>query len=119
MTVNTMDNLNSWFKVSYADRIVDLTPDNVIFAKEIPDVPADQQPGGTYTQPVTLTSEQGITLAGASAGAFALNSPEAMSTANATINGGQFLLRSALDYETIMRSQSKNSFIICRSMISS
>ena len=59
MTVNTMETLNAWYKTAYADKVTDLTPDNVFYAKEIPDAPADQQPGGTYTQPVTLTSEQG------------------------------------------------------------
>jgi len=111
MSTNSMTTLTGYFKTAYADRVEDLTPDNVYYAKEIPDVPADQQPGGTYTQPVTLTSEQGITKAAASAGAFALNSPIAMATGNATINGSQFLLRSGLDYETIFRSQNKNSFI--------
>ena len=109
MSTNSMTTLTGWFKTSYADKIKDLTPDNVYYAKEIPDVPADQQPGGTYTQPVTLTSEQGITKAAASAGAFALNSPIAMGTSTATINGSQFLLRTGLDYETIFRSKNKNS----------
>jgi len=111
MSTNSMSTLTAWFKTAYADKVKDLTPDNVYYAKEIPDVPADAQPGGTYTQPVTLTSEQGITKAAASAGAFALNSPIAMSTANASINGSQFLLRSGLDYETIFRSKNKNSFL--------
>lgn len=110
MSVNTMSTLQAWFKTAYADKVTDLTPDSVYYAKNIPDVPADQQPGGTYTQPVTLTSEQGITKASASAGAFALNSPIAMSTQSATINGSQFLLRTGLDYETIFRSRNKNSF---------
>lgn len=112
MSTNDMTQLQAWFKTSYADRVTDLTPENVYYAKMIPDLPSAQQPGGTYTHPVTLTSEQGITKASASAGAFALNSPIAMSTQNATINGSQFLLRSGLDYETIYRSRNdKNAFI--------
>lgn len=111
MSENTMTTLNAWFKTAYADRVEDLTPDNVYYCKNIPDLPSEQQPGGTYTQPVTLTSEAGITKASASAGAFSLNSPIAMSTANATITGSQFLLRSAVDYETIFRSKNKNAFI--------
>jgi len=111
MSTNSMSTLTGYFKTAYADRVEDLTPDNVYYAKEIPDVASEMQPGGTYTQPVVLTSEQGITKASASAGAFALNSPIAMATGNATINGSQFLLRSGLDYETIFRSQNKNSFI--------
>lgn len=111
MTTNNMTTLQAWFKTAYADKVLDLTPDCVMYAKEIPDVPSDQQPGGTYTHPVTLTSEQGITKAPASSGAFALNSPIAMGTQNATLVGSQFLLRTGLDYETIFRSRNKNSFI--------
>ena len=106
-----MTTLNAWFKTAYADKIQDLTPDNVYYAKEVPDLPAEMQPGGTYTQPVTLTSEAGVTKASSSAGAFSLNSPIAMSTGNATITGSQMLLRSAVDYETIFRSRNKNAFI--------
>jgi len=110
MTTNNMTTLQGWFKTSYADNVTDLTPDGTYYAKEVPDIPAEQQPGGTYSQPVTLTSEQGITKASNGAGAFALNSPIAMATGNATINGSQFLLRTGLDYETIFRSANKNSF---------
>ena len=97
-----MDTANGWFKTSYADKIVDSIPDNTYFAKEIPALPAEQQPGGSYTIPVTLTSEQGITLASASAGAFELNAPIAMGTSQASIVGAQFLLRTGIDYETIV-----------------
>lgn len=111
MSTNDMSTLQAWFKTAYADHVRDLVPDCVYYAKEARALPSEQQPGGTYTLPVTLTSEQGVTLAAASAGAFALNSPIAMATQNSTVNGAQFLLRSGIDYESIFRSKNKNSFI--------
>jgi hypothetical protein len=110
-TVNDMTTLNAWFKTAYADKVKDLIPDNVIIAKEAAELPRDQQPGGDYSLPVNLTLENGVTKAASSAGAFALNAPVAMATKNATLAGSQFLLRSALDYETIFRSKNKNSFV--------
>jgi hypothetical protein len=111
MSENTMTTLNGWFKTSYADKVKDLTPEGIYYAKECKPLEVDKRPGGDYTVPVTVTAEQGITKASSSAGAFALNAPIAMGTTQASINGSQLLLRSALDYETIFRSKNKNSFI--------
>lgn len=108
---NDMTTLQGWFKTSYADKIVDLIPDSTYFAKEVKEVSSELQPGGVYAQPVTLTSEQGITKAAANAGAFALNAPVALASRQAQIQGSQLLLRSALDYESVFRSKNKNSFI--------
>jgi hypothetical protein len=108
---NTMTTLNGWFKTSYADKVKDLAPENLYYCKECKPLEVDKRPGGDYTIPVTVTSEQGITKAASSAGAFALNAPIAMGTTQASIAGSQLLLRSALDYETIFRSKNKNSFI--------
>jgi len=110
-TENTMTTLNGWFKESYADKVKDLTPENLYYAKEIKPLQVDKQPGGDYTVPVTVTSEQGITKAASNAGAFSLNAPIAMGTTQASIAGSQLLLRSALDYETIFRSKKKSSFL--------
>ena len=109
--VNDMTNLNSYFKNAYASKIEDLVPDNTYFAKEAQSLPAESQPGGNYTLPVTLSSEEGVTLASSAAGAFALESPEALTAQTASLAGSQLLLRSALDYETIFRSRNKNAFI--------
>jgi len=110
-TAATMTELNGWFKTSYADKIKDLTPENLYYSKECKPLSLEARPGGAYTVPVTVTSEQGITKAAANAGAFALNAPIAMGTTSASIEGAQLLLRSALDYESIFRSKNKNSFI--------
>jgi len=75
------------FKESYADRIKDLVPDNVYYCKKIPAVTKDKQPGANFNKSVTLTSEQGITMAASDAGAFALNAPIAMNNKQAQIKG--------------------------------
>jgi hypothetical protein len=110
-TVTDMTQVQGWFKTSYADSIEDLTPDNTYYAKSAKALSAELQPGGGYSVPVNLTSEQGITKASSNAGAFALNPPVAMASRLTTIVGSQMLLRSALDYETIFRSKNKNAFV--------
>lgn len=107
----TINQINGWFKTSYADKMTDLTPDNVYYVRQGKELESELQPGGGYSVPVTLTSEQGITKASARAGAFALNPPIGMSSRQTSIEGSQFLLRSALDYETVFRSKNKNAFI--------
>jgi hypothetical protein len=106
-----MTTLQGWFKNAYADKIDDLTPENVYYAKEIKALSSEMQPGGYYTVPVTLTSEQGVTLAGSNSGLFSLSAPIAMATQQAQLAGAQCLIRSGLDYETIFRSKNQNAFI--------
>ena len=105
------NDIQGWFKQSYADKIENLVPSNVYFAKEAKPLAAEQQPGGGYNVAVTLSSEQGMTKAQSGSGAFALNAPVAMSSRFATVMGSQFLLRSALDYESVYNSKNKNAFV--------
>lgn len=106
-----MTQVSGWFKNAYADKVVDLQPDSVYYCKQCKPVASSAKTGGDFYQSVSLTSEQGITLAAAAAGAFSLNSVVAMASRQASVAGSQFLLRSALDYESIFRSDSKNAFI--------
>ena len=107
---NSLTTLSGWFKTSYADKILDLVPDNVHYAREIPAVSKGAKTGGDYAHPVTLTSEQGITKAAAGSGTFALNPPIAMATRQATLAPSNFILRSGFDYETLTRLEGKNAF---------
>lgn len=108
--MNTLTTLSGWFKESYADKVTNLIPDTVYYAREAKPVAKSAQTGGDYKHPVTLTSEQGITKAGAGSGAFSLNSPIAMATRQATLAGSNFVLRTAFDYEVLTRLEGKNSF---------
>jgi hypothetical protein len=106
-----MTQVQGWFKTAYADKIVDLIPSDVYYCKECTPVPASGKTGGSYKAAVNVTSSQGITKAAANAGAFSLNSVISMASRQSEAEGSQFLLRDALDYETIFRSESKNAFI--------
>jgi hypothetical protein len=109
--VTTMTEVSGWFKNSYVDKVVDLIPDEVYYAKECKPMPASAKTGGKVYVPVNVSSEQGITMAAAGAGAFSLNSVVSMSSKQAEVDPSQLLLRSALDYETIFRSKSQNAFV--------
>jgi hypothetical protein len=109
--MNTLTTLSGWFKESYADQVTNLIPDTVYYAREAKPVNKGAQTGGDYKHPVVLTSEQGITKAGPGSGAFALNSPIAMATRQATLAGSNFVLRTAFDYEVLTRLEGKNAFV--------
>lgn len=117
MSENTMTTAQGFFKEAYATQIKELYPDNTKILRRIPFIEAQSQPGGTFKQPVVVKNEHGITLAGANAGAFALNPPIAMSSVFAELTPTQVLMRTAVDYETVMRSKSKNAFVAATSEI--
>jgi len=99
------------FKRLYADKVVDLTPEHIYLMKEAKAVPPG--PGESYQQAVILANEQGDTLEAPDvAGAFPIYQPEAGVVKQASVKGYQYLLRSALSYEAISRSQkSEQAFI--------
>jgi hypothetical protein len=106
-----MDTLSGWFKELYASQEINLVPDAAWLTKNIPFKKSEAGLGNLYHQPVVLSQEQGFTYAGASAGAFALNSPVAAVLKDAQVQGAQLLLRSQIDYESLARAaNSKGSF---------
>lgn len=108
---NAMDTLQGWFKELYADKEIKLVPDAAWLTKNIPFNKSEAGLGNVYHQPVVLTQEQGFTYAGASAGAFALQSPIAAVLKDAQVQGAQLLLRSQIDYESLARAaNTKASF---------
>jgi len=110
MSANSLVTLSGWFKESYADKATNLIPDTVYYAREAKPVVKSSQTGGDYKHPVVLTSEQGVTKAGSSAGVFSLNSYVSMAVRQAQLAGSNFVLRTAFDYETLTRLEGKNSF---------
>jgi hypothetical protein len=107
---NSLTTLSGWFKESYASKVTNLIPDTVYYAREAKAVEKSAQTGGDYKHAVNLTSEQGITKAGAAAGTFSLNAPIAMASRQATLAGSNFVLRTGFDYETLTRLEGQNSF---------
>lgn len=85
-TVDTTQ-LTGNFKVRYADRIEDLRNVDTLFLDDVPFVAANQREGDSWVQPVLLAYSHGFTYATGSDGAFALNTPIALTMGKATVNG--------------------------------
>ena len=49
---NIVSTLTGLFKERYADKIIDLIPDGVVFLNDVPFVQEDKQIGNLYHQPV-------------------------------------------------------------------
>ena len=109
MTTSTVD-LNGLFKQAYADKLQNLVPEQNIIMKKVPFRAAARLLGDQYNQPVVLRREHGFTYAGPNAGAFNLNPPVTMKTQNALVPGWQLVERSAIDYESVYKSENVNSF---------
>ena len=102
-STTTVAQMNGLYKEAYADGIVGLIPDVAYLIKNIGFSEAEKI-GNYYHQPVTLTRENGVTYAGAGAGAYSLNTAIAMTMKDATVQGSQITLRSAIPYDTVARS---------------
>lgn len=94
---------NGLFKKVYGD-LENLIPVGKKVAEMIPFLPKAKT-GESYNTAVILGLEHGVTYEGSDAGAFELNSAIAGSVKQASIKGNQIVLRSAMSYESIFRSQ--------------
>lgn len=101
---NDVSTLNGLFKQVYADRMERLIPDGKKVITNVPFVARDKQPGATYNQPVVLNMEHGVTYAAPDEGAFELLAPISGQIKNATVEGYQMVLRSALSYQAAARA---------------
>lgn len=109
---NTASTLSGLFKEVYADGIQNLIPECGKLVKMIPFVQRDKETGDVYAQPVILAAEQGFTYAASSDGAFALNDHIAAQLGDATLDGSDVLLRSAIGYNAAAKaSNSKKAFV--------
>lgn len=94
---------NGLFKKVYGD-LENIIPIGKKVAEMIPFLPKAKT-GESYNTAVILGLEHGVTYEGSDAGAFELNNAIAGSVKQATIKGNQIVLRSAMSYESIFRSQ--------------
>jgi hypothetical protein len=110
---NTVTTLSGLFKEVYAPSLEFLMPKNLRFQNDIGFVPASQQPGNNFNQPVVLQHEHGFTYAAAGAGAFTVADAAPGQIKNAQVVGAQMLLESILDYESAARASSggKRAFV--------
>jgi len=98
------DTLNANFKVVYAPKIENLIPEGVKLQHRIPFSGRQAQLGLLYSQPLVLGLEHGVTFAGATDDAFALNAPIAGQLKEAQVRGSQMVLRSVLGYAAAARA---------------
>ena len=99
-----LNSLDGLFKQVYADDIKNLVPDNYKLIKMIDFLPKDKTSGNLYHQPVIVAKEHGLTFAGSTDDAFALNAPVAGQLKDAQIQGNALVLRSVLGYNAASRS---------------
>lgn len=98
------DSLNANFKVVYADQIENLIPDGVKLLNKISFSGREAQLGLLYSQPLILGLEHGVTFAGSTDDAFALQAPIAGQLKEAQVRGSQMVLRSVLGYAAAARA---------------
>jgi hypothetical protein len=101
---NFADTLNANFKIVYADKIENLIPDGVKLLNRISFSGREAQLGNLYSQPLILGLEHGVTFAGSTDDAFALNAPIAGQLKEAQVRGSQMVLRSVLGYAAAARA---------------
>ncbi len=101
---NFADTLNANFKIIYADKIQNLIPDGVKLLNRISFSGREAQLGNLYSQPLILGLEHGITFAGSTDDAFALQAPIAGQLKEAQVRGSQMVLRSVLGYAAAARA---------------
>lgn len=101
---NFADTLNANFKIVYADKIENLIPDGVKLLNRISFSGREAQLGNLYSQPLILGLEHGVTFAGSTDDAFALQAPIAGQLKEAQVRGSQMVLRSVLGYAAAARA---------------
>lgn len=101
---NTVSTLNGLFKEVYADKLENLQPEGTKLMNRIPFSGRKKELGSLYHQPVVLGLEHGITYAGPTDDAFALDDAISGVMKDATIQGSQMMLRSRLGIAAASRA---------------
>lgn len=92
------------FKKVYGEKLENIIPVGKKVAEMIKFMQKNKT-GESYNQAITLGLEHGITYASSEEGAFLLEAAEAGVVKQASVKGYQLLLRAAMSYEAIFRSQ--------------
>lgn len=101
---NTVTTLNGLFKEVYADKIENLIPEGTKFMQRVPFSARKKELGSLYHQPVILGLEHGITYAGPTDDAFALDDAISGVIRDASVQGSQMMLRSRLGIAAASRA---------------
>lgn len=110
--MTAMANLTGLYKERYAKDIETLYTASTVFRDDVAFVPADQQNGLNFNQPVVMSPEQGFTYAAPSStpSPAPMNAAVSMQMQNAVVAPFQMLARCVLDYETATRSIANRAF---------
>lgn len=108
--MSLVGDVNSDFKVAYADGIAELVPEEGKLQKLIEFAPVKNRNGLNYQQPLSLTQESGFTYSATTQDAFSLNDSVGMEMQTATVPGWNIVLASTLSYETAARGNGVNRF---------
>lgn len=103
---NTVTTLNGLFKEVYAEKLENLIPEGTKFMQKVPFSERKKQLGSLYHQPVVLGLEHGITYAGPTDDAFALDDAINGVIKDAAVQGSQMMLRSRLGIAAASRASS-------------
>ena len=101
---NTVQTLNGLFKEVYAEKIENLIPEGTKFMQKVPFSNRKKELGSLYHQPVILGLEHGITYAGPTDDAFALDDAISGVIKDASVQGSQMMLRSRLGIAAASRA---------------
>lgn len=101
---NTVTTLNGLFKEVYADKLENLIPEGTKFMQKVPFSGRKRELGNLYHQPVILGLEHGVTYAGPTDDAFALDDAVNGVIRDASIQGSQMMLRSRLGIAAASRA---------------
>jgi hypothetical protein len=105
---NTPTTLSGFFKERYADALENAKPKGLHLRNDISFIPARQQPGNTFHQPVSLSHEHGFSYATSGTDAFTLGDAVASNVRDAQVLGTQLLLKTQVGYETAARASGNN-----------
>lgn len=102
---NTLVTLNGLFKDVYASEVHNMIPNVAKLQEIIKFISRQYQEGNQYVQPLVLQLEHGVSYGSPDDGAFLLNAPISGVVKHARVRGAQMLLRTAVAYDVLARSQ--------------
>lgn len=98
---STTDLTGNFMEV-YGDSLKDLIPFSLTLMNRV-SFETRNRIGNKFHQPVVVKTEHGFTYGASGAGAFSLESPLALQTADATLDATNLVLSSSIDYESAAR----------------
>ena len=107
---NQVSTLEGLFKERYADQVTVLVPDHVKLYNEVK-FETSKKVGDSYNEPVVLSLESGFTYGGAGGSLFDLNDAKEFKMKNAKVQAREIVLRSAISYGALSRSQGSEQAI--------